>query len=66
MTGCKKYREEKFCHCGLYGNATDEVKIKIIKAAIEKDGYCPCYMFQNEDTKCLGIENHELYSEAIK
>lgn len=42
-------------------DAETDVKIKIIKndrpdvtEALKKtDGYCPCAIFQNEDTKCM-------------
>ena len=31
----------------------DEVYERVTKAVQENDGYCPCLLEKNEDTKCL-------------
>jgi ferredoxin-thioredoxin reductase catalytic subunit len=34
-------------------NPNDEQVKEVRKALKENDGYCPCAIFKNEDTKCM-------------
>jgi ferredoxin-thioredoxin reductase catalytic subunit len=41
----------------------DDEQVKAVRAALkENDGYCPCAVFKNDDTKCMCKD----FSEQIK
>ena len=40
--------------------------VKTVRAALEKnDGYCPCALFKNDDTKCMCKEFREQIAKGI-
>ena len=40
-------------------NPNKDLVLEIRKALILNDGYCPCKLYQNEDTKCMCKEFRE-------
>lgn len=45
-------------------NPNEEKTLKIIKAIYKNDGYCPCRIIKNEDSKCPCLEmltNHKCH-----
>lgn len=46
-------------------NKNKELVEKIKKKLKERDGYCPCRLFKNEDTKCMCKEFREMIDAEI-
>lgn len=46
-------------------NPNDEQVKEVRKALKENDGYCPCAVFKNEDTKCMCKDFREQIKQGI-